>query len=525
MTTGLRSTLLLALTMTTGVGGTRPAAAQIDDDTRTALARFIEQHRVRSGWPGVAVSVATTDSVVFARGFGAADGEGGPITSDTPFFVGSVTKTFTAFAIVRLAEDGLLELDAPVERYLPAFGLRPPFVPESITVRHLLHHRSGLSQWSGHDERAQVDGAFDHLAPVGAPGGGVEYSSLNFIILGRVVEAVSGMTYGAFLEQSLFGPLGMEHAFADDGTTRPRPLGTGPSELLRVRCAGRRTADSAVSGTRPASLACPPARWASTPRCCSAAVATGAPGCSRPESAEVLFTPLDGRGPAMAWGRGEIRGTAVFEHAGNARTASARTRIMPESDLAISVMVNSNTGPFFDASAALSRVEVELVEPAVRFSGHGYHDVNAGDVPLSETFDTWTWSRARVSETRACLVYDVCETDGRTDALAFSVDASGATTALPRLSTVSLPRSRWALPQHTRADSGSEARLVRRLEDGPFYARSVIETTIDGQRCPAVHETLAGHRLDHGWVRFCTGYRMRSFDPDSDSMSRSMRAK
>lgn len=214
----------------------------------------------------------------------------------------------------------------------------------------------------------------------------------------------------------------------------------------------------------------------------------------------------------------DVQTTAVLPRAG--RPIRGRITLRPEAQPGVMVELDRRRQHRWWPVAPLAQVEVELAEPSVRFSGHGYHDVNAGDVPLSATFDTWTWSRARVSETRACLVYDVCETDGRTDALAMSVDASGTTSPLTRLCPVSLPRSRWALPQHTRADPGSEARLVRRLEDGPFYARSLIETTIEGQRCPAVHETLVGRRLDHGWVRFCTGYRMRPFHPPASMRPR-----
>lgn len=212
----------------------------------------------------------------------------------------------------------------------------------------------------------------------------------------------------------------------------------------------------------------------------------------------------------------DVLTTAVWPRAG--RPIRGRITLRPEAQPGVMVELDQARQHRWWPVAPLARVEVELVEPAVRFSGHGYHDVNAGDVPLSETFDTWTWSRARVSETRACLVYDVRDNDGHADALAFSVDASGGIAPLPALSTVALPRSRWALPQHTRADPGTVARVVRRLEDGPFYARSVVETTIDGRRCPAVHETLTGRRLDLGWVRFCTRYRMRPFQPTPASM-------
>jgi CubicO group peptidase (beta-lactamase class C family) len=188
-------------------------AARLDAATLEKVDSFIAKHRARFGWPGVAVSVGTPDSVVFARGYGTATLGGDPITERTPFHIGSVTKTFTALAAARLAEAGRLDLDAPVEEYLPRFTMQPPFVPRSIVVRHLLHHRSGVAQWDGHDRRAQTDGRFDPIAPRRAPGGEAEYSSLNYVILGRIVESVSGRPYAEHVAAAILEPLGMEDAF------------------------------------------------------------------------------------------------------------------------------------------------------------------------------------------------------------------------------------------------------------------------------------------------------------------------
>src|SRR5690606_25559147 len=134
-----------------------------------AVTRYVGRVHGRLGLPGVAVSVATGDSVLLAAGFGRATVAGDAITARTPFLIGSVSKTLTATAIARLVEEGQLSFDAPVEDALPGFAMRAPFVPRSITARALLTHRSGLRQWSGHDRRAQDAGRFSHIAPRGAP--------------------------------------------------------------------------------------------------------------------------------------------------------------------------------------------------------------------------------------------------------------------------------------------------------------------------------------------------------------------
>jgi len=163
--------------------------------------------------------------------------------------------------------------------------------------------------------------------------------------------------------------------------------------------------------------------------------------------------------------------------------------------------------------APLAQIEVDLPSPGVRFTGHGYHDANAGDVPLEASFKTWSWSRARSTrDGRALLAYDVtCQSDAERS-LAFAVARDGSLRDLAANATRPLPRTLFGLARHTRADAGHAPRVVRSLEDGPFYARALVETTLEGERIVAVHETLAAHRLRRAWVRFCIGYRMRVVD-------------
>ena len=156
--------------------------------------------------------------------------------------------------------------------------------------------------------------------------------------------------------------------------------------------------------------------------------------------------------------------------------------------------------------APLSRVEVSLSEPDLRFSGPGYHDANAGDVPLGATFRTWTWSRARLAD-RAVITYDVTFRDGRTSSIALGHDRSGVTPIPDRLHRAALPRSTWGLDRTARADPGTRPRIVRSLEDGPFYARALVGLEAFGRRGLAMHETLSADRLDRRWVRFLAGFR------------------
>jgi len=161
--------------------------------------------------------------------------------------------------------------------------------------------------------------------------------------------------------------------------------------------------------------------------------------------------------------------------------------------------------------APLSRIEVELSEPALRFAGHGYFDANLGDGPLDRDFYDWSWMRARIGDT-ACLTYDVKLASKRTRTHAFRVTRTGEVEPIEDTWRAPLPRAFWGVRRHARVDALQEATIVRPLEDGPFYTRALVEARIGGEPAVAVHETLAAHRLRRRWVRFCTGYKMRESD-------------
>src|SRR5438034_6655924 len=99
--------------------------------------------------PGVALGLVHNDQIVHLRGFGSADQSGRAVTPHTPFILASLSKSFTALAIMQLVEAGKVELDAPVQRYLPWFRVADEEASGAITVRHLLHHTSGLSTKPG----------------------------------------------------------------------------------------------------------------------------------------------------------------------------------------------------------------------------------------------------------------------------------------------------------------------------------------------------------------------------------------
>lgn len=157
--------------------------------------------------------------------------------------------------------------------------------------------------------------------------------------------------------------------------------------------------------------------------------------------------------------------------------------------------------------APLARVEVELAAPALRFSGHGYLDANEGSVPLEQGLRGWDWSRAGCGR-EAVILYEGTRRDGGTLGLALRATADGGLEPIAPPPRVALARSAWGLARSTRADPGAGVRILRRLEDTPFYARALLATRLLGRDLSAVHETLALDRFARPWVQLLLPFRM-----------------
>ena len=172
-----------------------------------------------SGVPGGAVVVVNNDTIE-ARGVG--DAGHGEVTGQTPFVLGSATKSFTALAVMQLVDAGLVDLDAPVRDYVSEFELAEGQPVDDITVRDILQQTSGLNDLAGGPLLASAaDGtpaeAIAELkdAQLASPPGGTWlYANANYVLAGRVVERASGMAYADYVQREIFTPLGMNHSSA-----------------------------------------------------------------------------------------------------------------------------------------------------------------------------------------------------------------------------------------------------------------------------------------------------------------------
>ncbi len=209
---------------------TSTAYPEVDD--------YIKQQMKAEDIPGLAVVVIQGDEIIYLKGFGVTSlKEPSPVTPQTVFDLASVSKSFTALGVLLLEDDGLIELDAPVQQYLPDFQLADPRASE-ITVRQLLNQTSGLPGTfseplifhRGDDAMEKMVASLDHVRLNQPPGSSFEYADINYCLLGALIERVTGMTFEDYMEQKIFVPLGMSHTtlYPDEAAELGRADGHQP---------------------------------------------------------------------------------------------------------------------------------------------------------------------------------------------------------------------------------------------------------------------------------------------------------
>jgi carotenoid 1,2-hydratase len=159
--------------------------------------------------------------------------------------------------------------------------------------------------------------------------------------------------------------------------------------------------------------------------------------------------------------------------------------------------------------APCARVEVNLQHPASSWKGDAYFDSNEGDEPVTGPFKAWDWSRAKLADGSTAVIYDVRQTNGSERVIAerFHPDGTSQTFESPTLRQA-LPSTFWRIGRSIRCDQGSTTRIEQTLEDAPFYARSLLDTHILGERVKAIHETLQPQRLTAWPMHLMLPWRM-----------------
>jgi CubicO group peptidase (beta-lactamase class C family) len=314
-----------------------------------AIEQFVAEQFAAGHFPGMAVVVVRGDELVLTQALGIAAPNGRPVTMHTPFGIGSMTKSFTALAVLQLVEAGQIDLDAPLQRYLPDFRLADPAAAR-IAARHLLHQTSGLPTaagfWNG-----------DGIEPAGQPAARMRaladtrlahppdvehtYSNANYDLAGLLIEQVSGQPYEQVIDERILSPLRMSDS----------AVVTVPGQL----------ADSARGFQSWYGLALPSAQTmlnrgvapgggifssaADMGRYLSAHLDAGRGSSQRLLSAAgfaTLHTAAPGTSYAMGWSEREVAGRPMLLHNGGSPDFTGTMLILPEDGWGVAVLTNLN---------------------------------------------------------------------------------------------------------------------------------------------------------------------------------------
>jgi CubicO group peptidase (beta-lactamase class C family) len=201
------------------VPGTAVFASLSDAEIARRVQMAVRRYEARPEFVGLSVAVARGDHLIVDEGVGIADLEWkAPTDAKSPFRIGSLTKQFTAAAIMKLREQGKIGLDDPLSKYLPDFDTKG----HTVTIRQLLTHTSGIPNYTAQPgffaQEAPLDLTDQQvLATIQGvpldfdPGAKWEYSNTNYYLLGMIVAKLSGMAYADYLQQAFFRPLGLTH--------------------------------------------------------------------------------------------------------------------------------------------------------------------------------------------------------------------------------------------------------------------------------------------------------------------------
>jgi CubicO group peptidase (beta-lactamase class C family) len=374
MTTHFRIRTLIVSGAALLAAGALPAQpTALPGDLDRTVARVMGTFEV----PGVAVAVVKDGRVLLAKGYGARTlGQPAPVDAQTLFGIASNTKVFTATALGLLVEEGLLEWDAPVIRYLPWFAMYDPFVTQQITVRDLLVHRSGLGLGAGDllwwppstYNRKEIAYRLRYLRPATSFRSAYAYDNVLYTVAGEVIEAVSGQTWETFVRTRILDKVGMDasnvrHSAAEQG-------GNVATTHARVDGAVRVIKPFASDNTNPAgginAGAADMAKWLivqldsgrlgdrgrlyseRTARALWTMVVPRDPGVPPPELAPLRSSFL---GYALGLNVLDYRGHKLITHTGGLPGYVSRVAMLPDRKVGVAVLTNMESGGAFNALA------------------------------------------------------------------------------------------------------------------------------------------------------------------------------
>jgi CubicO group peptidase (beta-lactamase class C family) len=323
--------------------------------------------KVQTDWniPGMAVAIVKDDKVVFAKGYGVREvGKTDKVDENTLFAIASNSKAFTTASLAILADEGKLKWDDKVSQYLPEFQMSDPYVTREMTIRDLVSHRSGLDTFSGdllwYETTYSTDEILRrvrYLKPTSSFRSQFGYQNLMFTAAGRIVEKVSGKTWGEFVRERILTPLGMKrtttsirdlknnyamphnesggklrvlHLGNVDAAAPAAGLNSSVKEVanwLRLQLGHGKFENKQIYSERQAG-----AMW-------SAVTPLGVNPFPAKDATTRLFSAY-----GLGWFLNDYRGRKLVSHTGGLDGMISQTAMMPEENLGLVVLTNSETG-------------------------------------------------------------------------------------------------------------------------------------------------------------------------------------
>jgi CubicO group peptidase (beta-lactamase class C family) len=443
-----------------GNGASHASVIPDSAELATLLAPVFAEGMAKEQIPGAVFVLVAGGRVVLAEGYGVADvASGRPVDPATTVFpIASISKLFTATALMQLADRGRIDLDTDVNRYLTSARV-PPTYPEPVTAAQLLAHTSGLDELPGRRVRSKAElvrlGDFlsSRLVRVHSPGAVTSYSSFGIALAGLLVQDVSGMEFEQYLARNIWGPLGMTRTFIDVPDSLAGALAT-PYEMDN----GKATpVPYELYQTPPTS--CIMSTAPDMARFMIAHLAQGRSGGGRilsPRAAELMqqqHATMHPRVPGWAYGFqvGDENGRRVLEHGGDIGGFSSLLVLLPDEGVGFFVAHHlESTNLRFDVKRRIldryfpDRRPIQTPTPQTDLAGRlrrfaGVYRANAfchscrdGGPPVQDfdvrankdgTIDVWDQRWAPVDSLYFATL------DGRRH-IGFSEDAGGKITAL-----------------------------------------------------------------------------------------------
>lgn len=330
-------------------------AAHLDARTAATLQTTLNAIRSKGHFPGMSAAVVFPDGSMWTgqSGVGVLS-TGAPVTADTLFAVGSISKTFTGALALRLAERGTISLDDPVSRWVPTFPNAA-----NITLRELLNHTSGIRdlfdpsvyKYIGADRSAKwtPEQVLSLIGkPYFAPGKGYHYSSTNYVLLGVVLERATGKTLASMIRSEFLVPLGLTHTFLQSEETvqgtfahgylaplsSPKDVSVGQTMLPYVSVATASGASGGVVST-PSDIA----RWATA--LYDGEILDPAALASMTDVSQTL--PYHARPPyGLAFEQLSVAGRLAWGHRGHVDGFWSTMAYLPDSQLTVVVCMNAD---------------------------------------------------------------------------------------------------------------------------------------------------------------------------------------